>query len=92
MIYTLFQFYSLKFTEEDYTPCVFYLKRGYYNELGIKFLELYYETASARQNDTSTIGTLNIFFSWCLIMRILEEYKGGIWIRCGTLHIVATCR
>ncbi|CAI4863441.1 AIG_G0057330.mRNA.1.CDS.1 [Saccharomyces cerevisiae] len=33
MVYTLFQVHTLKFNRKDYDTFLFYLNRGYYNEL-----------------------------------------------------------
>ncbi|CAI4283763.1 CPI_1c_G0004780.mRNA.1.CDS.1 [Saccharomyces cerevisiae] len=58
MVYTLFQVHTLKFNRKDYdTLSLFYLNRGYYNELSFRVLERCYETASARPNDSSTMRT-----------------------------------
>ncbi|CAI4818626.1 BFH_collapsed_G0053400.mRNA.1.CDS.1 [Saccharomyces cerevisiae] len=56
MVYTLFQVHTLKFNRKDYdTLSLFYLNRGYYNELSFRVLERCYEIASARPNDSSTM-------------------------------------
>ncbi|CAI4306833.1 ALS_1a_G0006710.mRNA.1.CDS.1 [Saccharomyces cerevisiae] len=44
MVYTLFQVHTLKFNRKDYdTLSLFYLNRGYYNELSFRVLERCYE-------------------------------------------------
>ncbi|CAI4675930.1 AKH_1a_G0038550.mRNA.1.CDS.1 [Saccharomyces cerevisiae] len=62
MVYTLFQVHTLKFNRKDYdTLSLFYLNRGYYNELSLRVLERCHEIASARPNDSSTmLAELNI--------------------------------
>ncbi|ONH70530.1 Y' element ATP-dependent helicase protein 1 copy 7, partial [Saccharomyces cerevisiae] len=56
MVYTLFQVHTLKFNRKDYdTLSLFYLNRGYYNELSFRVLERCHEIASARPNDSSTM-------------------------------------
>ncbi|CAI4537234.1 BAF_collapsed_G0023170.mRNA.1.CDS.1 [Saccharomyces cerevisiae] len=56
MVYTLFQVHTLKFNRKDYdTLSLFYLNRGYYNELSLRVLERCHEIASARPNDSSTM-------------------------------------
>ncbi|CAI4607194.1 BDH_1b_G0034800.mRNA.1.CDS.1 [Saccharomyces cerevisiae] len=58
MVYTLFQVHTLKFNRKDYdTLSLFYLNRGYYNELSFRVLERCHEIASARPNDSSTMRT-----------------------------------
>ncbi|CAI7233608.1 BAD_collapsed_G0013930.mRNA.1.CDS.1 [Saccharomyces cerevisiae] len=60
MVYTLFQVHTLKFNRKDYdTLSLFYLNRGYYNELSLRVLERCHEIASARPNDSSTMPSTN---------------------------------
>ncbi|CAI5220470.1 BTE_HP_G0200360.mRNA.1.CDS.1 [Saccharomyces cerevisiae] len=60
MVYTLFQVHTLKFNRKDYdTLSLFYLNRGYYNELSFRVLERCHEIASARPNDSSTMQSTN---------------------------------
>ncbi|CAI7269295.1 CGH_3_collapsed_G0016310.mRNA.1.CDS.1 [Saccharomyces cerevisiae] len=62
MVYTLFQVHTLKFNRKDYdTLSLFYLNRGYYNELSFRVLERCHEIASARPNDSSTMRTFTDF-------------------------------
>ncbi|CAD6614737.1 EM14S01-3B_G0047960.mRNA.1.CDS.1 [Saccharomyces cerevisiae] len=70
MVYTLFQVHTLKFNRKDYdTLSLFYLNRGYYNELSFRVLERCYEIASARPNDSSTMRTFTDFVSGAPIVR-----------------------
>ncbi|CAH1833108.1 unnamed protein product [Saccharomyces cerevisiae] len=65
MVYTLFQVHTLKFNRKDYdTLSLFYLNRGYYNELSLRVLERCHEIASARPNDSSTMHELSIFSAY----------------------------
>ena len=74
MVYTLFQVHTLKFNRKDYdTLSLFYLNRGYYNELSFRVLERCYEIASARPNDSSTMRTFTDFVSGTPIVRGLQK-------------------
>ncbi|EDV09899.1 conserved hypothetical protein [Saccharomyces cerevisiae RM11-1a] len=74
MVYTLFQVHTLKFNRKDYdTLSLFYLNRGYYNELSFRVLERCYEIASARPNDSSTMRTFTDFVSGTPIVRSLQK-------------------
>ncbi|CAD6614377.1 HN1_G0026070.mRNA.1.CDS.1 [Saccharomyces cerevisiae] len=74
MVYTLFQVHTLKFNRKDYdTLSLFYLNRGYYNELSFRVLERCYEIASARPNDSSTMRTFTDFVSGAPIVRSLQK-------------------
>ena len=74
MVYTLFQVHTLKFNRKDYdTLSLFYLNRGYYNELSFRVLERCHEIASARPNDSSTMRTFTDFVSGAPIVRSLQK-------------------
>ncbi|CAD6641420.1 SX2_G0021600.mRNA.1.CDS.1 [Saccharomyces cerevisiae] len=74
MVYTLFQVHTLKFNRKDYdTLSLFYLNRGYYNELSFRVLERCYEIASARPNDSSTMRAFTDFVSGAPIVRSLQK-------------------
>ncbi|KAF1905676.1 LOW QUALITY PROTEIN: Y' element ATP-dependent helicase protein 1 copy 2, partial [Saccharomyces cerevisiae] len=74
MVYTLFQVHTLKFNRKDYdTLSLFYLNRGYYNELSFRVLERCHEKASARPNDSSTMRTFTDFVSGAPIVRSLQK-------------------
>lgn len=74
MVYTLFQVHTLKFNRKDYdTLSLFYLNRGYYNELSFRVLERCHEIASARPNDSSTMRTFTDFVSGTPIVRSLQK-------------------
>ncbi|GFP73264.1 Y' element ATP-dependent helicase protein 1 copy 8 [Saccharomyces cerevisiae] len=74
MVYTLFQVHTLKFNRKDYdTLSLFYLNRGYYNELSFRVLERCHEIASARPNDSSTMRTFTNFVSGTPIVRNLQK-------------------
>ncbi|CAD6621517.1 BJ4_G0002670.mRNA.1.CDS.1 [Saccharomyces cerevisiae] len=74
MVYTLFQVHTLKFNRKDYdTLSLFYLNRGYYNELSFRVLERCHEIASARPNDSSPMRTFTDFVSGAPIVRSLQK-------------------
>ncbi|CAI7256227.1 ATV_collapsed_G0039590.mRNA.1.CDS.1 [Saccharomyces cerevisiae] len=61
MVYTLFQVHTLKFNRKDYdTLSLFYLNRGYYNELSFPATttECYYHCQHQRQ--TTTTASTNV--------------------------------
>ncbi|KAM5426869.1 Y' element ATP-dependent helicase protein 1 copy 3 [Saccharomyces cerevisiae] len=73
MVYTLFQVHTLKFNRKDYdTLSLFYLNRGYYNELSFRVLERCHEIASARPNDSSTMRTFTDFVSGAPILTVIR--------------------
>ena len=66
--------HTLKFNRKDYdTLSLFYLNRGYYNELSFRVLERCHEIASARPNDSSTMRTFTDFVSGAPIVRSLQK-------------------
>ncbi|CAD6467495.1 Y55_G0006040.mRNA.1.CDS.1 [Saccharomyces cerevisiae] len=79
MVYTLFQVHTLKFNRKDYdTLSLFYLNRGYYNELSLRVLERCHEIASARPNDSSTMRTFTDFVSGAPILSIFSAYQASL--------------
>ncbi|CAI6695384.1 ANL_collapsed_G0022700.mRNA.1.CDS.1 [Saccharomyces cerevisiae] len=58
MVYTLFQVHTLKFNRKDYdTLSLFYLNRGYYNELSFPTSAITTESTNSSTNATTTAST-----------------------------------
>ncbi|KAJ1050500.1 hypothetical protein FZC27_7921g3518 [Saccharomyces cerevisiae] len=70
------------------TLSLFYLNRGYYNELSFRVLERCHEIASARPNDSSPMRT----FTDTYCKESSEKHHKEIWVQFGTLHVDELCK
>ena len=94
MVYTLFQVHTLKFNRKDYdTLSLFYLNRGYYNELSFPCPG----TLSRNSECQAERQLYDAYFHWLCFWRTYckessEKHHKEIWVQFGTLHVFVTTR
>nr|CAI6630597.1 CIC_HP1_G0036480.mRNA.1.CDS.1 [Saccharomyces cerevisiae] len=91
MVYTLFQVHTLKFNRKDYdTLSLFYLNRGYYNELSFPCpgtLSRNSECQAERQLYDRVLS-LTLFLGAPIVRSLSEKHHKEIWVQFGTLHVL----